>query len=172
MKWGEGRETSLAVQLLRLPSSTAGGMGSSLVGELRSHIKKNSPNHPPPPATNPAEKNDTEGIWRRSQPLDLGEKAGVLHRLPVLLVWQWDAKDWTSKLADACVRAWAGWKKRSRGFGWKLTLSQATPLVFSSMSLSPVPILVTSPQDDSSPSLASLHASVPQSILQALARAF
>ena len=47
MKWGKGRETSLAVWLLRLPSSTAGGMGSSLVGELRSHIKKNSPNHPP-----------------------------------------------------------------------------------------------------------------------------
>ena len=89
MKWGEGRRTSLAVQL-RLPSSTAGCMGSSLVGELRCHIKKkkkNSPNHPPP-ATNPVEKNDTEGIWRRSQPLDLGERAGVSPRLPVLLVWQ------------------------------------------------------------------------------------
>ena len=53
MKWGEGRETSLAVQLLRLPSSTAGGMGSSLVGELRSHIKKNTPNHPPHPPQTP-----------------------------------------------------------------------------------------------------------------------
>lgn len=77
MKWGKGRETSLAVWLLRLPSSTAGGMGSSLVGELRCHIKKNSPNHPPP-ATNPAEKKDTEGIWRRSQPLDPGEKARAI----------------------------------------------------------------------------------------------
>ena len=55
----------------------------------------------------------------------------------------------------------------------KLTLNQATLVVSSSMSLSPLPILVTSPQDNkSSPSLASLHASVPQSILQALARAF
>ena len=50
-------------------------------------MKKKSPNHPPH-ATNPVEKNDTEGLWRRSQPLDLGERAGVLPRLPVLLVWQ------------------------------------------------------------------------------------
>ena len=76
----------MAVQL-RLPSSTAGGMGSSLVGELRCHIKKKVQTTPQP-ATNPVEKNDTEGIWRRSQPLDLRERAGVSPRLPVLLVWQ------------------------------------------------------------------------------------